>query len=87
MTPAVGFGAEVVCSPHSGAAERHETIVDDWLGAPMFFSGFDEETNERLVRDAGLTILESRLEPMQEPDTEPERGTKTVAFHWIVAQK
>jgi hypothetical protein len=52
----------------------------------MFFSGFDEETNERLVRDAGLTILESRLEPMQEPDTEPERGTKTVAFHWIVAQ-
>jgi hypothetical protein len=43
----------------------------------MFFSGFDEETNERLVRDAGLTILESRLEPMQEPDSEPERGTKT----------
>jgi SAM-dependent methyltransferase len=70
-----------------GSGGRHESIVDDWLGAPMFFSQFEEETNERVVGEAGLTILESRLEPMQEPESEPGRGTETVAFHCILAQK
>lgn len=70
-----------------GSGSRHETMVDDWLGAPMFFSGFEEETNERLVRDAGLTILESRLEPMSEPESEPGRGPETVSFHWILVKK
>lgn len=70
-----------------GSGSRHETVVDDWLGAPMFFSGFEEETNERLVQEAWLTILESRLEPMSEPESEPGRGPETVSFHWILAEK
>jgi hypothetical protein len=53
----------------------------------MFFSGYDEATNERLVREAGLTILESRAEPIEEPESEPGRGPETAAFHWIVARK
>jgi hypothetical protein len=53
----------------------------------MFFSGFDEETNERLVREAGLAVLESRLEPMREPESEPGKGPETAAFHRILARK
>jgi SAM-dependent methyltransferase len=68
-------------------SRRHESVVDDFLGAPMFFSGFDEETNERLVREAGLAVLESRLEPMREPESEPGKGPETAAFHWILARK
>jgi ubiquinone/menaquinone biosynthesis C-methylase UbiE len=68
-------------------SRRHESVVDDFLGAPMFFSGFDEETNERLVREAGLGILESRLESIQEPESEPEKGPEAAVFHWILARK
>jgi cyclopropane fatty-acyl-phospholipid synthase-like methyltransferase len=70
-----------------GSGSRHETVVDDWLGVPMFFSGFEEETNERLVQEAGLTVVESRLESIQEPESEPGRGPETVSFHWILAAK
>jgi SAM-dependent methyltransferase len=70
-----------------GATSRHDSFVDDFLGAPMFFSGYDSETNERLVQEAGLAILESRLEPVWEPESEPGRGPETGSFHWILAQK
>jgi len=70
-----------------GTGCRHDTVVDDWLGVPMFFSGYDELDNERLVRHAGLEIIESMIEPMLEPETEPGRGSRTVAFHWILARK
>jgi hypothetical protein len=70
-----------------GSGSCHETVVDDWLGAPMFFSGYEEETNERLVQEAGLTIVESCLEPMREPESEPGTGPQTVSFHWILAAK
>ena len=70
-----------------GTGAAHETVVDDFLGAPMFFSGFDEETNERLVREPGLTIVESRIEVMHEPESEPGKGDADVAFHWILARR
>ncbi len=70
-----------------GTGPSQEVVVDDWLGAPMFFSGFDEETNERLVAAAGLTIVESRTEPMDEPESEPGRGPALVSFHWMLARK
>ena len=53
----------------------------------MFFSGFDEETNERFVREAGLEIVESQVEVMHEPESELGKGAATVAFHWILARK
>ena len=70
-----------------GSGPAHESVVDDFLGAPMFFSGFDEETNQRLVREAGLAIVESRVEVMHEPESEPGKGDAEVAFHWILARK
>lgn len=55
-------------------------IEDDWLGAPMYFSGHNAETNRRMVRDAGLVIEQSRAE------THTEFGNPTT-FLWIVARK
>ena len=70
-----------------GSGRAHEGVVDDWLGAPMFFSNLDERVNDALLRDAGFTVIESRVEPMHEPPSEPETGPVTVEFHWVLAQK
>jgi hypothetical protein len=51
----------------------------------MFFSSFEPETNERLLREAGFEPLESRVESIHEPESEPGRGPQTVAFHWVLA--
>jgi SAM-dependent methyltransferase len=69
-----------------GSRESEDT-VDDWLGAPMFFSGFEPETNERLLRETGFELIESRVETMREPESEPGHGPETVAFHWVLARR
>jgi SAM-dependent methyltransferase len=61
---------------HVGGEDR----VDEWLGVAMFFSGFDADTNRRLVRDAGFELLRDELVWMQEPESE-------VAFLWVLARK
>jgi hypothetical protein len=40
----------------------------------MFFSGFDPTSNEALVEAAGMSVVESRVEPMQEPKGEAPRS-------------
>jgi SAM-dependent methyltransferase len=55
-------------------------IEDDWLGTPMYFSGYDAETNARLVREAGFDIVTAR------PETAEEFGRPTT-FFWIVARR
>lgn len=65
----------------------HESVVEDFLGAPMFFSGLDEETNERLVTETGLGVVESHVEIIHEPESEPGKGDAAAAFHWILARK
>jgi SAM-dependent methyltransferase len=52
----------------------------EWLGVEMFFSGFDAETNRRLVREAGLEVVLDELVWMREPQGE-------VAFLWVLASK
>ena len=61
---------------HVGGPDR----VDDWLGVDMFFSGFDAETNSRLVREAGFELLENEVVWMREPGLH-------VAFLWVLARK
>jgi SAM-dependent methyltransferase len=61
---------------HVGGEDR----VDDWLGVDMFFSGFDADTNRRLVREAGFELLVDDLVWMREPESE-------VAFLWVLARK
>jgi len=55
------------------------TIEEDWLGARMFFSGFDAATNRRLIQDAGFDILEADV------ITHEEDG-RPVALLWVKAQ-
>lgn len=53
---------------------------EDWLGVRMFWSGFNSETNQRIVQQAGMRILSAREE------TAEEFGVP-VTFLWVVAQK
>ena len=58
-------------------ARGKETDYDKgWLGAPMFWSGFDSDTNKRMVRAAGLDIVSAE-------ETQDRDGH----FLWLVARK
>ncbi len=50
---------------------------EDWMGAPMYWSGFDSNTNRRMVEDAGLIIISDET-TTEDPDD---------VFIWIVAEK
>jgi len=63
-----------------GAHSMKANFDEDFLGAPMYWSSFDSQTNRRLVKEAGLHIVNAREETAKEFD-EP------VTFLWIVAQK
>jgi hypothetical protein len=63
-----------------GAGSMKVDYDEDFLGAPMYWSSFDSETNRRLVEEAGLHIISAREE------TAEEFGER-VTFLWVVAQK
>ncbi len=64
-----------------GARDTVDAVEDDWLGVPMFFAGFPPETNRRLVREAGLEVIDDDLERI----VEPRQGEAT--FHWLLARQ
>lgn len=61
---------------HVGGEDR----TYEWLGVEMFFSGFDADTNRRLVRGAGFELELDELVWMREPEGE-------AAFLWLLARK
>lgn len=63
-----------------GTSDVEQDILPDWMGAPMYWSHFDTETNRRLVLEAGLQIVRATEE------TAPEDGVP-ITFLWVVAQK
>jgi SAM-dependent methyltransferase len=62
--------------PHGAEA----TFADDWLGAPMYWSGFDRATTARLIAEAGLHLLRA------EEETCEEFGAP-ITFLWVIAEK
>jgi SAM-dependent methyltransferase len=62
------------------AARASEKVMDDWLGAPMYWSSWDASTNERLVGEAGLDVISADIETSREDGNE-------VAFQWLRARK
>jgi SAM-dependent methyltransferase len=56
------------------------TFADDWLGAPMYWSGFDSATAIRLVEAAGVHLLRA------EEETIEEFGIP-ITFLWVIAEK
>jgi SAM-dependent methyltransferase len=73
LTPGGFFLASM---SHRGGPDRTE----EWLGVEMFFSGFDAETNRRLVHEAGFELFADEVVWMREPEHE-------VAFLWVLARK
>jgi SAM-dependent methyltransferase len=63
-----------------GARSNRGDVEADWLGAPMYFSGYAPDENRRFVEQAGLAIESAQEEAILE-NGEP------VIFHWIVARK
>jgi ubiquinone/menaquinone biosynthesis C-methylase UbiE len=59
-----------------GGPDRKE----NWLGVEMFFSGFDAETNKRLVQEAGFELLVDDVIRMTEPEGE-------TAFFWVLGRR
>src|SRR5262245_13433282 len=55
-------------------------FAEDWHGAPMYWSGFDTQTNAKLIAEAGLRLLSAKEE------TAEEFG-EPVTFLWVVAEK
>jgi len=62
--------------PHGNEA----TFAEDWLGAPMYWSGFDSTTSTRLVEEAGLHLLRAEEETMEEFGV-------PITFLWVIAAK
>jgi len=57
-----------------------DTVQADFLGVPMFFSGFDAETNKTLILKAGFRIDTADAVSMREPEGEAR-------FLWVLAQR
>ena len=64
-----------------GTGDDPGTIEQNWLGAPMFFSHYDADTNRRLVREAGFELLADEVVAMH------EEGHGEARFLWVLAHK
>jgi SAM-dependent methyltransferase len=72
-------GGLLLCS--LGVDDGPDSIEDDWLGVPMFFSHFDAETNRRLIAEAGLDLVLGEIVSMH------EEGHGETRFLWVLAAK
>jgi cyclopropane fatty-acyl-phospholipid synthase-like methyltransferase len=72
-------GGFLLCS--LGAGDTPGSVEQDWLGAPMFFSHYDADTNRRLVRAVGFELLIDEIVAMH------EEGHGESRFLWVLAQK
>lgn len=63
-----------------GVSDNPGSIEPDWLGAPMYWSSYDAQTNLDGVQQAGLTLIETEI-LLDDEDGE------NVPFLWILAQK
>ena len=63
-----------------GKGDLPDTIEKNWLGKPMFFSHYDADTSEEIIRKTGFEIIRAHDEPEMEYD-------HPVCFRWFVARK
>ena len=57
-----------------------EGWTGEWLGVPMYFSGWAPETNRKLIEDAGFSLERDEIVTIEEPEG-------PVAFHWVLARR
>jgi cyclopropane fatty-acyl-phospholipid synthase-like methyltransferase len=65
----------------TGRRDELDNVEEDWLGAPMFFSTVDVETNLRLLAEAGLNVTEHEVVCQDEG----EHGE--ACFLWVLATR
>jgi ubiquinone/menaquinone biosynthesis C-methylase UbiE len=54
--------------------------TEEWLGVTMFFSGYDADTNRRLLREIDFELLLHEVVTMREPEGD-------AAFLWVLVRK
>ncbi len=64
-----------------GTSDTPGDVEDDWLGAPMYFSGFDADTNRSLLERAGFRLLRDEVHTML------EEGQGEATFLWVLARR
>ena len=64
-----------------GASDSEDGVQGDWLGVPMFFAGFEADTTERALHDAGFEL------ELSETRSQFEDGEGEATFHWVIARK
>ena len=64
----------------SMASRGSEASLEEFLGAPMYWSSFDAETNKRLIREVGFELRSAQL-----IDEETHEGTET--HLWVTAHR
>jgi SAM-dependent methyltransferase len=58
-----------------------EDRVEEWLGVPMFFAGFQPGSSERLLREKGFDLELSEVRVEMDPLYGPNDS------HWVIARK
>jgi SAM-dependent methyltransferase len=64
-----------------GTADAVDEVVEDWLGAPMFFASHDERWNRETLLRVGFVLEDAHVVPVEEP------GHGVVRFMWVLARK
>ncbi len=63
-----------------GTSNDPGSIEPDWLGAAMYWSSYDAQTNREMIQRAGFALVEAEI-LLDDEDGAP------VPFLWILAQK
>jgi cyclopropane fatty-acyl-phospholipid synthase-like methyltransferase len=69
------------CLMSSFLTTEAEDRVEEWLGVPMFFAGFEPGSSERLLHRAGFDVELSEVRR----EVDPEYGPSET--HWVIARK
>ncbi|PZS25660.1 MAG: class I SAM-dependent methyltransferase [Pseudonocardiales bacterium] len=62
------------------ARGESDGMQDDFVGVPMYFSGYGSDANLRLLDEAGFDIVLNEIVAMNEPGGES-------SFQWLLARK
>ncbi len=63
-----------------GTANDPGSIEPNWLGATMYWSSYDAQTNQEMIRQAGFTTLEAEI-------LRDDENGELVPFLWVLAKK
>jgi SAM-dependent methyltransferase len=63
-----------------GLSDNPAGYEADWLGAPMFWSGYERNVSEQLIASAGFTVQAATVETAEEDGDQ-------VSFLWVEARR